>query len=65
MIRYRATHEGTDGSAEVVDGYNAALVGGLCNDLGAVTFNVADVHYILGTVSVDICLWLQLRMHTM
>ena len=56
MIRYRATHEGTDGSAEVVDGYNAALVGGLCNNLGAVTFNVADVHYILGGVSVAIYL---------
>ena len=53
MVRYRAAHKGTYGSAKIVNGNNSSLIGGVCDELGAVAFHVADVHYMLGGVSVD------------
>ena len=52
VIGYGATHQGTDGRAEVVDGYNTTLVGRLCDDLAAVGLDIADLHNILGGVSI-------------
>lgn len=63
VVGYGATQKGTDAGAEIIDGYDAALVGGLCNHLSAVALNVADVHHFLGAISIDQSLWL-LSMHT-
>lgn len=64
VIRDGATHQGTNSCAKVVDGYNAALVGGFCNGLAAVGLDIADFHDILGRFSIDASSGLQLSIHT-